>query len=154
LHEQNERVVLHLANPKSALKYLVCRCVFRGFGGAGLRSRPDSFGYLPQEATTFQTDEEGLGAPVLRLTNLKDCQEKENDWLDRDVLNIDGGGIAFADLGGFLLDAGRPNAKFGHFSIPANHAFFAAEIGLWTPEQWEDFHRRLTQRSIESGRVD
>jgi len=146
LHEQRERLVLHLANPNSVVKHLALRCTYLGPGAAGLHFTPDSFSYLPQEAeASLQTEGEGFAAPLLRLTNLIDCQEDENDWRNRDTLSIEGGRSAIAEIAEFLLNVGRTSDKVAHYIIPANSTFFATEASLWTPEQWEDLRKRLTE---------
>ena len=119
LHERRERVVLHLTNPKSVVRHLAIQCTYLGPGAAGLHFKPDSFLYLPQEAeASFQTDEEGFAAPVLRLTNLADCQNDENDWQSRDTLSIQGGRFAMAEIVDFLVNIGRTSGKQDAISSP------------------------------------
>jgi hypothetical protein len=81
------------------------------------------------------------------LTNLANCQNDEQDWQNRDTLSGIGGTRATAEVAQFLLNVGRAGATLGHFSIPANYAFFAAEVNLWTPDAWEHLRRTLTEIS-------
>ena len=148
-HEERHRTILHVTNPASQVKHVVLE--YRHYSKkelSGFRSRPWVLGYVPEEAgATLLTKEEGFSAPLLRLTNLQDCQKDEQDWQTRDTLYGIGGTIATAEVAEYLLNAGRKSEKLGNFMIPANKDFFSAEINLWTPEAWAQFHRNLDEWS-------
>jgi hypothetical protein len=89
------------------------------------------------------TDLIGFGAPLLRLTNISDCQRDEHDWQTRDTLWGFGGTSATAEIAEYLLIAGRKSARLGGFNIPANKALFATEVNLRVPEKWDQLQRTL-----------
>ena len=151
-HEQCDRVTVHLTNPASHVKHIVFEYNhWNKTQVTGFWTRPWVLGYLPEEAShalsTDLTDLQGAGAPLLRLTNLRDCQESEEEWENRDTLKGLGGIRSTAEVAEFLLNVGRSNAKLGQFSIPANRTFFAAEVTLWVPEEWDQLRRRLAELS-------
>lgn len=103
-------------------------------------------GYVPEEpAHNLLTELIGFEAPLLKLSNISDCQNEERDWQSRDTLWGIGGMFATAEVAQFLLNAGRDNATLGHFTIPPNYWFFAAEVNLWVPEAWEKLQRKLAE---------
>jgi len=144
-HEQCERSTLHLSQPESVVKHIVTE--YKHWSKSqvsGFWLRPWVLGYVPEDVNhAFRTDEVGLSAPLLRLTNLSDCQHDENEWRNRDVLHWAGGRTASAEIAEFLLNAGRNGATWKSFTIPANGAFFTAEVKVWIHEHWEDTRRRL-----------
>ena len=110
-HEQCDRSILHLTHPDSALKHVVTE--YKHWSKSevsGFRFRPWVFGYVPAGiGPTFETHEVGYGAPVLRLTNLSDCQHDESEWRIRDVLHWVGGTGATAQVGSFSsMQVARP----------------------------------------------
>ncbi|HVG90339.1 MAG TPA: hypothetical protein VNB54_02510, partial [Alphaproteobacteria bacterium] len=134
-HEQCDRSILHLTSPDSVLKHIVTE--FKHWSKtevSGFWLRPWVLGYVAEDVGhTFKTDEVGIAAPLLRLTNLSDCQHNESEWRNRDVLNWVGGASATAEVGEFLLNAGRETATWKSFTIPANGTFFTAEVQFWIP---------------------
>lgn len=157
-HEKCDRSTIRLMSPDSTVKYVVTASSHSPKRGVtGFRWRPWVLGYVPDDVGhTFMTVEKSY-APIIRLTNLDNCQHNESDWQNRDVLEWGGGGDALADSAEFLLNAGRQSAKLGHFTFPANEIFFAAEVHLWTPEQWNhlqqslsDFQKQYSQISAAS----
>jgi hypothetical protein len=155
-HDQCDRSILHLTHPDSVLKYIVTEHKHWSKSEvSGFRFRPWVFGYVPEDiGYTFSTDKVGFGAPLLRLTNLSDCQHDESEWQNRDVLHWVGGSAATAQVAEFLLNAGRKTATWKSFTIPANGAFFTAEVRFWIPEQWEEMRRQLDEaqkRSTQDG---
>ena len=145
--------MVRLTRSDSSVKYLVTE--YRHFSKSevsGFRWRPWVFGYVPDDVgCTFTTEKKGFAAPVLRLTNLADCQNNEQDWQNRDVLHWGGGGGAMAELAGFLLNAGRPSAPCRGFTIPPNETFFTAEVRFWIPEEWERLQRSLADIQKQHG---
>jgi hypothetical protein len=146
-HEQCDQTLIHLTNSESRLRHVVFtyghvpkeKC-------SGFRVRPWALGYLPEDPPrALSTDSSGFGAPLFRLTNLPDCQHNEQDWQNRDTLRGLGDTFSTADVAQFLLDAGRSTAKAGRYTIPANSAFFTAEVVLWTPEAWQCVQQKLTE---------
>jgi len=154
-HEQCDRSTLHLTHPDSVLKHIVTDYKhWKKSEVSGFRFRPWVLGYVPENVEhAFRTDDRGFSAPLLRLTNLSDCQHNENDWRTRDVLNWVGGAGATADVAEFLLNAGRESATWKSFTIPANGAFFTAEAKLWIPEHWEESRRRLHEAQKRSAQI-
>jgi hypothetical protein len=146
-HEQCDRTIIHLTQSKSRMKHIVLeyRHLLKS-QCSGFRVRPWVLGYVPDEtAHTFLTDLVGIEAPLLRLTNISNSQRDEREWQSRDTLWGIGGTFATAEIAEFLLNAGRNNATLDHFTIPANHTFFAAEVNLWLPEAWEKLQRKLAE---------
>jgi len=155
-HDQCDRSILHLTHPDSVLKHIVTEHKHWSKSEvSGFRLRPWVFGYVPEDiGHTFSTDKVGFGAPLLRLTNLSDCQHDESEWRNRDVLHWVGGSAATAQVAEFLLNAGRKTATWKSFTIRAKGAFFTAEVRFWIPEQWEGMRRQLDEaqkRSTQDG---
>lgn len=153
-HEQCDRAVLHLTRPESRLKHIVLTYQHSRKSDKGFRIRPWVLGYAPDEGgpRTFSTDELGFSAPLFRLTNLSGSPNNEREWQSRDTLEGIGGTEATGAIAQFLLDAGLDKSH-GHFSIPANHTFFAAEVVLWTPDRWQNLQQKLAEwnRAPSSG---
>ena len=154
-HEQWDRSTLDLTRSDSVVKHIVTD--YKHWSKSqvsGFRFRPWVLGYVPEDVNhAFVSDDAGSSAPLLRLTNLSDCQRNENDWRNRDVLHWVGGAGATADVAEFLLNAGRESATWKSFTIPPNGAFFTAEAKFWIPEHWEESRRRLheaVERSKQS----
>ena len=146
-HQKCNTSTIHLTDPESQLKHIVITCGHpSGPTITGLCARPHVLGYVPEESShTFSTEEVGYSAPVLRLTNLVDSQRNESDWQNRDTLTGIGGMYATAEVAEFLLNAGRSDATGNSFTIPANGAFFTAEVRFWVPKESERMQRGLVE---------
>lgn len=149
-HEQRDRTVIHMVGENSTVRHVI-------LGGhahvpkekcRGFQVRPWALGYLPEEpSTVFPWESSGSSAPIFRLTNLSDCLHDETEWRNRDTVWGFGDTFSTADVAQFLLDIGRSQEKRGCFVIPANSAFFAAEVTIWDPENWRKVREKLAERN-------
>jgi hypothetical protein len=145
-HVVCDRSTIHLIDPQSHVKSVVIEHKhWDKTEVSGYWTRPWAFGYVAEDVNVLQSDEVGLSAPIIRLTNLADNVRSETDWKNRDTLRIH----PSAEIAEFLLNAGCPAAKRDHFHIPANGSLFTAATTFLLPEAWQRRdENRMKQREL------